>query len=157
MGNPLVTTCNLAGNPLHEEQLAIVEMVGSVYAVNTVIDEDRRIAFVNFGEVVGSTPRRWLSRGRIRRPCEQAYDLIITSAAGYPLDKTYCQTVKGMLTPLAVLAEGGGLLIVSACEEGIGSGEFVESQRRLAWKQHLLFRSQGLTGLNHRLMRLSVG
>jgi hypothetical protein len=40
MEDPLAIQCNLEGNPLHEEQLEIVRMLGEVY-VNTVIDDDR--------------------------------------------------------------------------------------------------------------------
>ena len=36
---------------LHAAQMEIVQMVGTCLAVNTVIDEDRRISFVNFGEI----------------------------------------------------------------------------------------------------------
>ena len=43
--------CILEGNPLHEEQLAAIHMVGKSYAVNTVIDEERNLSFVNFGEI----------------------------------------------------------------------------------------------------------
>ena len=132
MGDPLAVTCNLAGNPLHEEQLAIVEKVGRVYAINTVIDEDRHLSFINFGDILASHYATVdFTRAYSELSCERRYDLIVTSAAGYPLDKTYYQTVKGMVTPLAVLAEGGDLLIVSACEEGLGSPEYVDAQRRL--------------------------
>ena len=54
MENPAAIQCNLDGNPLHEEQLEIMRMLGEVHAVNTVIDERRRLCFVNFGEVVAS-------------------------------------------------------------------------------------------------------
>ena len=56
---------------------------------------------------------------------------MVTSAAGYPLDKTYYQTVKGMVTPMAIMAPGADLIIASACSEGMGSREFVAAQR--AW------------------------
>jgi nickel-dependent lactate racemase len=59
------------------------------------------------------------------------FDIVVTSAAGYPLDRTYYQTVKGMVTPIDILAEGGTLLIVSECGEGIGSPEFRAAQERL--------------------------
>ena len=59
------------------------------------------------------------------------FKTVVTSAAGYPLDKTYYQTVKGMVTPLDILEPGGTLIIASACSEGIGSQEFREAQRRL--------------------------
>ena len=41
MEDPLARQCNLAGNPLHEEQLEIVRMIGEVYGLNTVLDENR--------------------------------------------------------------------------------------------------------------------
>src|SRR5207253_10921773 len=34
MEDPLAVQCNLVGNPLHEEQLEIVRMLGEVYALN---------------------------------------------------------------------------------------------------------------------------
>jgi nickel-dependent lactate racemase len=56
---------------------------------------------------------------------------VVTSAAGYPLDKTYYQTVKGMVGPVDILEPGGNLIVVSECSEGMGSSEYVEAQRRL--------------------------
>lgn len=47
------------------------------------------------------------------------------------MDKTYYQTVKGMVSPIDILAPGGRLIVASECSEGLGSPEFVESQRRL--------------------------
>ena len=44
---------------------------------------------------------------------------------------TYYQTVKGMVGAMDILEPGGNLIIASACDEGIGSIEFAESQRRL--------------------------
>jgi nickel-dependent lactate racemase len=59
------------------------------------------------------------------------YKTIVTSSAGYPLDKTYYQTVKGMVTPLDILEPGGTLIIASSCSEGFGSPEFRKAQARL--------------------------
>ena len=55
----------------------------------------------------------------------------MTSAAGYPLDRTYYQTVKGMVGPMNILEHGGRLIVASECSEGLGSAEFVQAQRRL--------------------------
>jgi len=56
---------------------------------------------------------------------------VVTSAAGYPLDTTYYQTVKGMVGPVNILEPGGNLLVVSECSEGLGSEEYADAQRRL--------------------------
>ncbi len=132
MAHPRAANCVLEGNPLHEEQLEIMRMLGGALALNTVIDEHRKLSFVNFGEVVHS---HLLAVDFIRRyavvPIERRFSTVVTSAAGYPLDKTYYQTVKGMVAPIDILAPGGDLLIVSECAEGMGSPEYVEAQRRL--------------------------
>ena len=132
MAHPRAANCVLDGNPLHEEQLAIVDMLGGALGLNTVIDDRRRMAFVNFGEVVTSHRQavdfaRDYSEVRVPR----RFRTVVTSAAGYPLDKTYYQTVKGMVGPLDILEPGGELIVASACSEGLGSKRYVEAQRRL--------------------------
>ncbi len=132
MADPNAENCQLDGNPLHREQLAIVEMLGRVLAVNTVIDEHRRLSFVNYGEVVASHLQAVdFIRGYAQVPIARRFRTVVTSAAGYPLDKTYYQTVKGMVAPLDILEPGGHLIIASECSEGMGSDEYVEAQRRL--------------------------
>jgi len=132
MANPRAANCVLEGNPLHEEQLEIMRKLGHALALNTVIDEHRKLSFVNYGEVVQS---HLLAVDFVRRyavvPVARKFATVVTSAAGYPLDKTYYQTVKGMVAPIDILAPGGDLLIVSECAEGMGSREYVDAQRRL--------------------------
>jgi len=132
MADPNAENCVLEGNPLHREQLAIVQMLGHVLAVNTVIDEHRRLSFVNYGEVVAShLDAVEFIRGYAQVAVPRRFSTVVTSAAGYPLDKTYYQTVKGMVAPMDILAPGGNLVIVSECSEGMGSHEFVAAQKRL--------------------------
>ena len=132
MEDPAAIQCNLDRNPLHEEQLEIVRMLGEVYALNTVIDEDRDLVFVSFGEIIASHLSAVDFVAQTSRvPIGRRFHTIVTSAAGHPLDKTYYQTVKGMVTPLDILEPGGRLIVASACSEGFGSEEFREAQQRL--------------------------
>ena len=132
MSHPRAASCILDGNPLHQEQLEIVRMIGGALALNTVIDEERRISFVNFGEVVASHLQAVdFVRGYVEIPVAEKFPTVLTSAAGYPLDKTYYQTVKGMVGPVDILAPGGNLIVASACDEGMGSPEYAAAQRRL--------------------------
>ena len=132
MEHPRAASCVLDGNPLHEEQLEIVRMIGGALALNTVLDDHRRICFVNYGEIVESHLKAVdVIRGYAEIAVSERFKTVVTSAAGYPLDKTYYQTVKGMVGPIDILAPGGDLVVASACEEGMGSAEFVAAQRRL--------------------------
>jgi nickel-dependent lactate racemase len=132
MGDPQARECNLEGNPLHEEQLEIVGKIGEVYGLNTVIDEDRNLAQVTFGEIVASHAAAVaFVRSMVEIRVPRRFHTVVTSAGGAPLDETYYQTVKGMVTPLDILEPGGTLVIGSECSEGFGSAEFRAAQARL--------------------------
>ena len=130
--HPKAANCVLEGNPLHNEQLEIVRSLGEVVALNVVIDEERRIGFVNFGEIEASHLQavEFMRRyAEVRIP--QRFKTVVTTSAGYPLDKTYYQTVKGMVGVIDIVAPGGTIVIASECSEGMGSREFVASQQLL--------------------------
>jgi len=127
-----VTNCVLDGNPLHEEQLAVVRMVGGSLAINTVIDEDRNLSFVNFGSIEEShLAATSFARPYFEIPVNRRFNTVVTSAAGYPLDRNYYQTVKGMVGVSDILEKGCNLFIVSECLEGLGTQEYAESQAKL--------------------------
>ncbi len=132
MEDPAATQCNLVKNPLHEEQLEIVRMLGSVYALNTVLDEHRNLVHATFGEVIESHLSAVdFVRAFTEITVGRSFKTVVTSSAGYPLDQTYYQTVKGMVTPIDILAPGGTLIIASHCGEGFGSTHFRAAQQRL--------------------------
>ncbi|MBI4966151.1 MAG: nickel-dependent lactate racemase [Desulfomonile tiedjei] len=130
--SPRSANCILDGNPLHEEQLEIVKRVGRALGVNAVIDEFRQPCFLNFGDIIQS---HLAAIDFMRQYAEitipRRFRTVITSSAGYPLDKTYYQTVKGMVGAMDVLEPGGDLFIVSECSEGMGSADYVEAQKKL--------------------------
>jgi nickel-dependent lactate racemase len=124
--------CILEGNPIHSAQLDILKLVGRAFAVNTVIDEDRRISFVNFGDIEAShLDAVAFVRPYTEIPVPRRFKTVVTSSAGHPLDSTYYQTVKGMVGVIDILEPGGNLIIVSECSGGLGSLEFAEAQRNL--------------------------
>ena len=130
--DPRAENCILEGNPLHEDQLEIVDMVRGSLAINCVIDEKHQLSFVNFGEIRASHEDavRFVRR-YVEIPMSRKFKTVVTSSAGYPLDKTYYQTIKGIVGAKDVLEQGGNLFIVSECSEGMGSSDFVTAQKRL--------------------------
>jgi predicted kinase len=91
----------------------------------------RRVAAINFGALLPSHAAAVACmRKYAERKMDRTYGVVLTSSAGYPLDLTYYQTVKGMVSALGALKPGGKLFIVSECAEGMGSAEFREAQRR---------------------------
>jgi nickel-dependent lactate racemase len=132
LDHPRAANTVIEGNPLHTEQLHIVRAIGEISALNVVIDEERRIGFVNFGEVEASHAEAVAFVRRYAEvPVPGRFKTVVTTSAGYPLDKTYYQTVKGMVGVLDILEPGGTVVVASECSEGMGSPEFVDAQRVL--------------------------
>jgi lactate racemase len=132
LDHPAAANTIIDGNPLHAEQLHIVRAIGDVSALNVVIDEERRIGFVNFGQIEQSHAQAVAFMRRYAEvPIAERFKTVVTTSAGYPLDKTYYQTIKGMVGVLDILEPGGTIIIASECSEGMGSPEFVDAQRVL--------------------------
>ncbi|GAI19130.1 unnamed protein product [marine sediment metagenome] len=56
----------------------------------------------------------------ISSPC----DIVITSGAGYPLDTTLYQAIKGLVGALPAVKDGGTIIMAASLSEGLGGGEF---------------------------------
>jgi nickel-dependent lactate racemase len=130
--HPRAVNCVMEGNPLHKEQLEIINNIGGILGLNIVIDEKRRPGFVNFGEIeAGHLEAVAFMRNHAEVRLTRRFKTVVTTSAGYPLDKTYYQTIKGMVGVMDIVEPGGTILIASRCSEGMGSTEFVEAQRML--------------------------
>lgn len=135
LAQPRTRTGILEGNPLHEELLAIVRLLGPTFAVNTVIDDRRRLSFVNFGPIEASHAEAVAFAGQyLVVPVPRRFRTVVTSAAGFPLDATYYQAVKGMVTPIDIVAQDATLVLAAECGAGLGSPAYRHAQRRL--RQH---------------------
>ncbi|NLX57406.1 MAG: nickel-dependent lactate racemase [Planctomycetaceae bacterium] len=115
----------LDGNPVHEENTWIGRRAGCDFIVNVVLDDQRRpLKFVTgdmeaaFLEGVAFV--RDVVTDRVRQPV----DIVVTSGAGYPLDTTFYQAIKGMVGALPIVKPGGTIIIAASLTEGIGSPEF---------------------------------
>lgn len=63
-------------------------------------------------------------RGVVRDTVDEPVDIVVTSGAGYPLDTTFYQSVKGMTGALQIVKPGGTIVLAASLTEGIGSPEF---------------------------------
>lgn len=123
--HPRATTGVLEGNPLHEAALEIARRAGTDFILNVSMDEDRQVTGVFAGEL-DQAHRYGVSHvdGMVVATVEEPVDIVVTSSAGYPLDTTFYQAVKGMVGVLDILKEGGSIVIAAGCADGIGSAEF---------------------------------
>ena len=63
---------------------------------------------------------------------KQPADAVLTTAAGYPLDLTFYQMVKGVTAAQHLVKPGGRILVMAECAEGVGAKEFAARVKRVA-------------------------
>lgn len=115
----------LDGNPVHEENTRIAKMAGCDFIVNVSMDSERRVTKV----VGGDMEQAFLEgvrfvEGIVKVPVAEPVDIVVTSSAGYPLDTTFYQAVKGLTGALPIVKQGGTIILAASMCEGIGSPEF---------------------------------
>ena len=123
--HPNATNGITRGNPVHEENTRIACLAPPDMIVDVVLDTARRVTGVFAGEMV----QAWEAgvafvEAHVRAPVPEPVDIVVTTSAGWPLDLTYYQTVKGMVGALPIVKPGGHIIIASACAEGIGGPDF---------------------------------
>jgi nickel-dependent lactate racemase len=132
MREPKATEGSIQDNPLHAELLEIAEMATHDFILDVTLTEDRQISGVFAGDPVAAHAAGvdFLQRTSLMNLTGLA-DAVITSAAGYPLDLTFYQTIKGVTAAQHIVKPGGRILTIGQCQEGIGSPEFSEKLRNL--------------------------
>jgi lactate racemase len=115
----------LEGNPVHEENTRIARMAGCDFIVNVSLDNDRRVTSLVAGDMEAAFAKgvefvESVCKAPIPEPC----DVVVTSSAGYPLDTTFYQAIKGLTGVLPIVKQGGTIVIAAALDQGIGSPEF---------------------------------
>ncbi len=115
----------LEGNPVHEENTRIARMAGCDFIVNVTLDSNRAITSVVAGDMEEAFMRGvQFMRDVVSAGVQKPVDVVVTSAAGYPLDTTFYQAVKGLTGCLPIVKQGGTIIIAASLSEGLGSPEF---------------------------------
>jgi len=134
--------CNgvLEDNPCHCESLSVAKLAGVEFSLNVVLNDDRKVVRAYAGELEAAHGAacdfvRHCACPQIDTPA----DVVLTSCGGYPLDTTFYQCVKGMVSCLPAVKPGGVLIAFGSCSEGIGGPEYADIMRQYAgrWEEFL--------------------
>lgn len=95
------------------------------FILDVTLTQERQISGVFAGNAVEAHAAavEFLEATSLER-LEEPVDAVISSAAGYPLDLTFYQTIKGISAAQHLVKPGGRILVLGECAEGIGSPEF---------------------------------
>jgi nickel-dependent lactate racemase len=125
MRDPRAVEGSIEGNSVHAELLEIARMARHDFLLDVAITRDRQISgvFAGAAEQAHAEAVRFVSAA-MRHDLDGPVDAVITSSAGYPLDLTYYQAIKGITAAGQIVKPGGRILLVAECAEGVGSPDF---------------------------------
>jgi nickel-dependent lactate racemase len=115
----------LDNNPVHEESTWIARKAGCDFIVNVVIDAERNVLKFVAGDMEQAFHEGVdFVREIVTDTVPSPVDIVVTSSAGYPLDTTFYQAIKGMTGALPIVKQGGTIIIAASMSDGIGSPQF---------------------------------
>jgi nickel-dependent lactate racemase len=120
IGHPGATWAQLEGNPVQGEIREAVAMAPPHFMVNVAVNARREITALWAGHYLQAHEIgcRFVAE-HATRPVEEAFDIVITTNSGYPLDQNLYQTVKGMSAAARIVKPDGAIIAVSECSDGL--------------------------------------
>jgi nickel-dependent lactate racemase len=117
----------LQGNPVHEDMMdALTHIKAPIVSLMTVLDKDQKVVAATSGDIVQS----FLEAVEIARsvfcvPVKEQADVVI-SIAKFPMDINLYQSQKAIDNGSLAVKDGGTLILVASCREGIGDAAFAK-------------------------------
>jgi len=127
LAHPKATWCVMESNPVAQEIRSVVDQMPPDFLLNVTLDGKRRLSGVFAGDLYPAHQAAIeQAASQYQAPITHPYDVVVVTNMGYPPDTTLYQSVKGMSVAAQGAREGGAILLVAGCEEGIGSRDYEE-------------------------------
>jgi nickel-dependent lactate racemase len=117
----------LDGNPVHEAFVSVARQRPPAFSINTIVNDK--------GEAIEMFCGDWISAHRAA--CEfyaaghtieiaEKRDLVIVSCGGFPFDTNMIQAHKALEAAAAACTDGGTIVFLAECADGLGRRDFLE-------------------------------
>ncbi|MBE6970638.1 MAG: nickel-dependent lactate racemase [Ruminococcaceae bacterium] len=115
----------LEGNPVRADIEEAGEICGIDYIVNAVLDEHKHIVYAVAGDVTQAhrVGCAYLDK-MYRKKLTQRADIVLVSQGGAPKDANLYQVQKALDNAKHAVRDGGTIILMGACPEGLGSKKF---------------------------------
>ncbi len=119
-------TLKLEGNPIHEDMMeSFNKFDRDVFAINMTLDKDGDVHSATAGDMEKSFMKEVeVSKKVFGVSIDERSEVVVTAA--HPIDVNLYQSHKALENGKLALKEGGIIILVSACPDGIGPRNFYD-------------------------------
>jgi nickel-dependent lactate racemase len=111
----------LEGNPVHEDMMDALPLIQApIFSFMTVLDKEQQVAAAAAGDLSASFYAAVETARKIFCVLIPAKADIVVSVAKFPMDIDLYQSQKAIDNGALILKDGGTLILVSSCRDGIG-------------------------------------
>ena len=114
----------LDNNPIHNDMIWAAKKAKLAFIVNVVLNSEKEPIFAVAGELEQAHKKGTDFIAALCAVNAAPADIVISTNGGYPLDQNVYQSVKGMTAAEATVKEGGIIIMLSLCNDGIGGDHF---------------------------------
>ncbi len=117
----------LDGNPVHEDMMdALPHINAPIFSLMTVLDKEQEVAAATSGDLIEAFHAAVeVAKEIFCVDIPQKADVVV-SVAKFPMDINLYQSQKAIDNGALATKDGGTLILVSACREGLGDEEFAK-------------------------------
>lgn len=127
MVSPAACAGKIEGNPVREDIEEAAAMVGVDFILNVVLDEHKKIIYAAAGDVTQAHRAGCKFLDTLYAiPIPKKADIVISSQGGAPKDLNLYQTQKALENAKYAVRDGGRIILVGSCKEGLGEKTFEE-------------------------------
>lgn len=127
MVHPSATAGQIEGNPVREDLEEAAAFLGPSFLFNVVLDGNKRIVNAVAGDLIQAHRQGCRQVDKLYRvPLARAADVVVASAGGTPKDINLYQAHKALENAARAVRDGGILILVAECTEGLGHSVFAE-------------------------------
>jgi len=120
IGDPRSTWGVLDDNPVHTDIRACAAAAPPHLAIDVLLDRDKRITHVFAGELFAMHRLATAQAKQVAmREVDNAFDVVVTTNSGFPLDQNLYQAVKGLTAAERIVKPGGTIVLAAECADGL--------------------------------------
>jgi nickel-dependent lactate racemase len=118
---------NLEGNPLAEDLKEIDGYMPPKVSIHGILNSKGKVCRLLIGKTYGDFITACLMHDSYYRSGDnKEYDIVMASSGGYPKDINFIQAHKSLHHAAAFVKNGGKLVLLAECIDGIGSEYFLK-------------------------------
>lgn len=115
----------LEGNPVHEDMMdALLHIKAPIYALMTVLNKEQEVVSATGGDLIESFEKAVEVAQQVFCVQIPSRADVVISVAKFPMEINLYQAQKAIDNGALAVKDGGTLILIASCREGIGGEEF---------------------------------